>query len=370
MSTTASAAAPAAQTAITPRRLQLRRWGFWGMIVLLAILLASSMVIGAKSTTITDIQNAWPLAWEMLRTDLDTAAAAARGDDPAQVEIAGILATMRIPRTILAVVVGLALGLAGAMVQGLTRNPLADPGMLGVSSGAALAVAAGIYLFGLTSMYSHLWLAFLGAGLASLLIFGLAAGGIGKGDTLGLILAGAALSAVLSAITSGIVYIDPNALDSLRFWQAGSVTGRGFDIILPALIPIAIGMVLALALGPALNILNLGAETAQSLGANVLRSNILGLLALTLLAGAATAAAGPIGFIGLMVPHIARSLTGPDYRWVLPYSALAGANLLLLADIIGRIVARPGEIQAGIIVALIGAPAFIWLVRNRNVVAL
>lgn len=370
MNTSAPAAAPSAAAGTTSSRQRRRAWGFWGLSLLLLILIASSMVLGARQTSIAEIREAWPLAWEMLRTDLDTATAAQRGDDFAMVEVAGIIATMRVPRTILAIVVGLALGLAGALIQGLTRNPLADPGMLGVSSGAALAVAAGIYLFGLTSMYAHLWLAFAGAGIAALLIFVLAAGGIGKGDTLGLILAGAALSAVLSSITAGILYIDPNALDSLRFWQAGSVTGRGFDIIIPALFPIALGAVLAVSLGPVLNILNLGSETAQALGTNILRSNILILVALTLLAGAATAAAGPIGFVGLMVPHIARACTGPDYRWILPYSALAGANLLLLADLIGRIVARPGEIQAGIIVALIGAPAFIWLVRHRNVVAL
>ncbi|CAB1024102.1 iron ABC transporter permease [Corynebacterium diphtheriae] len=148
------------------------------------------------------------------------------------------------------------------------------------------------------------------------------------------------------------------------------MTGRGFDIIVPALLPLGVGALLALAMGPTLNVLNLGAEAAQALGTNVGRANALGLVAITLLAGAATAAAGPIGFVGLVVPHVARSITGPDYKWVLPYSGLAGACLLLLADIIGRLVMRPGELQAGIVIALIGAPAFIWLVRHRKLVSI
>lgn len=339
------------------------------LVAALAALVFASLALGAKATSISELTQAWPTAWEILRGHTDTAQAADTvGSSVA--EIAGILATMRIPRTVLAIVVGAALGLAGTLVQGLTRNPLADPGQLGVNAGAALFVAAGIFLFGLTSMQSHLFLAFLGAGLAALLVFGLSAGGIGRGDTLGLVLAGSALSAVLAAATSAIVYIDPNALDTLRFWQAGSVTGRGFDIITPALVPLAIGAVLALALGPTLNILNLGAEAAQALGTNVARANILGLVAITLLAGAATAAAGPIGFIGLVVPHVARGITGPDYKWVTPYSALAGACLLLGADIVGRLIMRPGELQAGIVIALLGGPAFIWLVRHRTVVSL
>ena len=178
------------------------------------------------------------------------------------------------------------------------------------------------------------------------------------------------MSATLAAVTSGIVYIDPQALDALRFWQAGSVTGRGFDVIIPVLPPILLGAVVALSLGPSLNLLSLGAETAQSLGANVARTSLVGFAVITVLAGAATAAAGPIGFVGLMVPHIVRVFTGPDYRWLLPYSALGGATLLLLADVVGRVILRPGEMQAGVIVALIGAPAFIWLVRNRKLVAL
>lgn len=210
------------------------------LVAALAALVFASLALGAKATSISELTQAWPTAWEILRGHTDTAQAAGTvGSSVA--EIAGILATMRIPRTVLAIVVGAALGLAGTLVQGLTRNPLADPGLLGVNAGAALFVAAGIFLFGLTSMQSHLFLAFLGAGLAALLVFGLSAGGIGRGDTLGLVLAGSALSAVLAAATSAIVYIDPNALDTLRFWQAGSVTGRGFDIITPALVPLAIG---------------------------------------------------------------------------------------------------------------------------------
>lgn len=344
--------------------------GLLGMMALLAFLAVASVILGAKITTTAQVYEAMPLAWEMVQSYTDVASAIAAGHGEELTEIAGIIATMRIPRTILAMLVGAALGLAGSVIQALTRNPLADPGMLGVSAGAALAVVSGLYLFGISSMMGSLWLAFAGAGITSLLVLGISNSGLGKGDTLGLVLAGAALSATLAAVTSGIVYIDPQALDALRFWQAGSVTGRGFDVIIPVLPPILLGAVVALSLGPSLNLLSLGAETAQSLGANVARTSLLGFAAITVLAGAATAAAGPIGFVGLMVPHIVRVFTGPDYRWLLPYSALGGATLLLLADVAGRVILRPGEMQAGVIVALIGAPAFIWLVRNRKLVAL
>ena len=340
------------------------------MAMLLAFLIVASIILGAKVTSSAQVYQALPLAWDMLQSRTDVASAIAAGYSEELTEIAGIIATMRIPRTILAMLVGAALGLAGAVIQALTRNPLADPGMLGVSAGAALAVAGGIYLFGISSMIGSLWLAFAGAGITSLLVLGISNSGLGKGDTLGLVLAGAALSATLAAVTSGIVYIDPQALDALRFWQAGSVTGRGFEVITPVVPPILLGAVIALSLGPSLNLLSLGAETAQSLGANVVRTSLLGFAVITVLAGAATAAAGPIGFIGLMVPHIVRVFTGPDYRWLLPYSALGGATLLLLADVAERVILRPGEMQAGVIVALIGAPAFIWLVRNRKLVAL
>ncbi|UWE92166.1 iron chelate uptake ABC transporter family permease subunit [Corynebacterium diphtheriae bv. mitis] len=327
---------------VTARRSR-RALGLLGLLAALVALAFASLALGAKATGIGELADACPTAWEMLRGRLDVNSAVAGGVDNATAEVASILATMRVPRTVPALVVGAALGLAGT---------------------------GGIFLLGWTSMQSHLILAFVGAGLAALLVFGLTAAGLGSGDTLGLVLAGAALSAVLAALTSAIIYIDPNALDSLRFWRAGSVTGRGFDIIVPALLPLGVGALLALAMGPTLNVLNLGAEAAQALGTNVGRANALGLVAITLLAGAATAAAGPIGFVGLVVPHVARSITGPDYKWVLPYSGLAGACLLLLADIIGRLVMRPGELQAGIVIALIGAPAFIWLVRHRKLVSI
>lgn len=340
------------------------------MLAMLLGFIVASVILGAKITTVTQVYQALPLAWEMLQSNTDVASAIAAGHSEELTEVAGIIATMRVPRTILAMLVGAALGLAGSVIQALTRNPLVDPGMLGVSAGAALAVTSGIYLFGVSSMTGSLWLAFVGAGITSLLVLGISNSGLGKGDTLGLVLAGAALSATLAAVTSGIVYIDPQALDALRFWQAGSVTGRGFDVITPVLPPILLGVLVALSIGPSLNLLSLGAETAQSLGANVARISLLGFGAITVLAGAATAAAGPIGFIGLMVPHIVRVFTGSDYRWLLPYSALGGATLLLFADVVGRIILRPGEMQAGVIVALIGSPVFIWLVRNRKLVAL
>lgn len=352
----------AAPTTASPTPRSGRRLaGLLGLVGALALLAAASLVLGAKATSPEEVLSALPQAWEILRGNVDAGSTG---------EVAGILATMRIPRTVLAIAAGAALGMAGSLVQGLTRNPLADPGTLGINAGAALAVAAGIYLFGITSMQAHLVLAFAGAALAALLVFGLSASGMGSGDTIRLVLAGAALAAVLASGTAAIVYVDPNALDALRFWQAGSVAGRGFDVILPALVPMAVGTLLALALGPTLNVLGLGAEAAQGLGVHVLRANAVGLVATALLAGATTAAAGPIGFVGLVVPHVVRALTGPDYRWVTPYAGLAGACLLLSADVFGRVVMRPGELQAGIVIALVGAPAFVWLVRHREAVRL
>lgn len=352
----------AGRTPLTSTRPTHRRiLGLSALVITLVALVFLSLVLGARTTSLAETWNAWPRAWELLRTNQPAAA-----DD----EVAGILATMRIPRTVVAIVVGAALSLAGTLVQGLTRNPLADPGILGVNSGAALAITSGLYFFGIISIPGQLLLAFCGAGLAALIVFGLTASGTGKGNTLSLVLSGTALAAVLGALTAAVVYIDPNALDSLRFWQAGSVAGRGFDIILPALVPLAVGTALALALGPTLNVLSLGADTAQGLGVNVGRSYALGLLAIAVLAGAATAVAGPISFVGLVVPHIARSITGHNYLWILPYAALAGACLVLAADIVGRLVVRPGELQAGIVVALLGGPAFVWLIRHREMVNL
>lgn len=277
-----------------------------------------------------------------------------------------VIRSLRIPRTILGVLVGIALGIAGALVQGFTRNPLGDPGLLGVNAGAAFFVVVGIYVFGVSSLFGYVWFAFAGALAASVAVFVIGTRASGGATPVSLALAGAAVSFLLSALTSSVVLLDETSLDAYRFWVVGSLAGRDADVAGQVVWFIVIGTLLALASAPALNALSLGDDVAASLGHSVRRTRAIGVVAITLLAGAATAACGPIVFLGLIVPHVVRAFTGPDHRWLLPASGLAGAVLLLLADVVGRVVARPGELQVGIVVALIGGPFFIALVRRRK----
>lgn len=280
------------------------------------------------------------------------------------------IAALRVPRTLLALVVGACLGVAGALIQGHTRNPLADPGLLGISSGAGLAVTAGFFFFRLSGTLSTALLAFAGAAAATALVFGLASIGAGQTNPLNLVLGGAAVSAVLNAVTTGLVLLNEGTLDHVRFWTVGSVAGGDLGVFW-VLAPLAVvALLAALAHAPVLNLLNLGDDVAAGLGVNVPRARVSGMLLIALLAGLATAAAGPVGFLALVVPHLARALTGPDYRWVIPASALAGALLLLVADITGRIIARPSEVQVGIVLALVGAPAFLLMLRRNRIVKL
>jgi len=225
-----------------------------------------------------------------------------------------IIRSLRIPRTELAVLAGVALGVAGALIQGHTRNPLADPGLLGVTSGAAFAVVVGIFAFGMTSLYSYVWLAFLGAVATTALVFLLGAAGRGGPTPLTLALAGAAVSALMVGLISAMAVIDQQSLEAFRFWRVGAVAGRDPVIIGQVLPFLAVGLVLALANAPGLNALSLGEDVARSIGQHVLRTRILGIVAITLLTGGAVAACGPIGFVGLVVPHVARFITGPDHQ--------------------------------------------------------
>jgi len=281
-----------------------------------------------------------------------------------------VVRSLRMPRTLLGVLAGGALGLAGALIQGHTRNPLADPGLLGVTNGAAFFVVIGIYVFGVGSLYGYVWFAFAGALAASVAVFLLGSVGRGGPTPVTLALAGAAVSALLAALTSAVVLIDVQTLDAYRFWAVGSLAGRDVEIAGQVIWFLGAGALLGLAGAPALNALSLGEDVARSLGHSVQRTRVMGVVAITLLAGSATAACGPIAFVGLVVPHVVRSFTGPDYRWLLPASALAGGALLLVADVIGRVVVRPGELQVGIVLALIGGPFFVWLVRRRKMVAI
>jgi len=280
-------------------------------------------------------------------------------------EAATIVRTLRIPRTVLAVAVGLALGVAGALMQGHTRNPLADPGLLGVEAGASCAVVFAIYSLGIDDLAGYAWFALAGAGLAAAAVFAIGSSRGGP-DPVSLVLAGAAVSALLLAVTQAIVVRDATTLDAYRFWVVGSTSGREMSVFWQVLPFLALGLLFAAMSTPGLNLLQLGDDVAASLGLTPWRQKALGVAAVMLLTGAATAACGPIGFVGLVVPHVARRIGGVDYRWVVPYSGLLGGLLVTLTDVVGRLVVRPAELQVGIVMALIGGPAFVLLVRRTR----
>ncbi|MFB6670645.1 FecCD family ABC transporter permease [Streptomyces parvus] len=281
-----------------------------------------------------------------------------------------IVQEVRIPRTVAGLLAGAALGLAGTVMQGVARNPLADPQLLGVNAGASVAVVCSITLLGFTHATQFIWFGFLGALLAALLVYGVGSLGREGATPVKLALAGAATAAVLSSVTSAILLQDRGSYDQFRFWQLGALTARSSEVLWQVSPFILVGTVLALALGPQLNALSLGDDLARGLGQRVGAIRMVSALAVVILCGAATVVAGPIGFVGLAVPHAARLITGPDYRWVLPYSMVLAPVMLLVADIVGRVIARPGEVQVGVITAAIGCIPFIWLVRRRKLVEL
>ncbi|MGH3352041.1 MAG: FecCD family ABC transporter permease [Nocardioides sp.] len=342
------------ETDLTPPQLRLRRvTGLLALLVILAFLLLASVAVGSRPLAFGEIWHGLTPPYHVTPTEADL-----------------IVRDLRLPRTLLGLVAGIALGLAGGLIQGHTRNPLADPGILGVSAGAACAVVLAITFLGVTSAGGYIWFALVGALITSIAVFGLASVGTSSPSPVSLVLGGAAVAAFLSAITSAVVLLDQSTLDAYRFWVVGSVAGRGLDILAPLLPFFAMGIILALVNAPGLNVLSLGEDVARSLGTSIALNRVLGISAITLLAGAATAACGPIAFIGLAVPHVARAFTGPDYRWLLPCSGLIGAIMLITCDILGRVAARPGELQVGIVLALVGAPFFIALVRRRKLVTL
>jgi iron complex transport system permease protein len=281
-----------------------------------------------------------------------------------------VVTELRVPRTLLGVLVGAALGAAGALMQGVTRNPLAEPGILGVNAGAAFAVVLAIFVLGVGTVAGYAAFALLGAGVAALVVYALGASGGGGATPVKLALAGAVLTALLTALTSAILVLDAHTLDEFRFWIVGSIAGRDASVLLDVLPFLATGLVLAVPAGRWLNTLALGDDVARSLGQRTGRVRMLAGASFVLCAGGAVAAAGPIAFVGLTVPHIARGLVGPDYRWIVPYSAVLGAVLVIAADVLGRVIARPAEIEVGIVTAALGAPFFIWLVRRRRLAAL
>lgn len=283
---------------------------------------------------------------------------------------ATVILEQRLPRTFLLVVVGAALAVAGALMQSMTRNPLADPGILGVNAGASFAVVLAVAAFGITSIWFYLWFAFAGAALAAVGVYILGAAGQGSPAPERLALAGVAVSMAVGAMVQTVILTDQNAFNEFRFWAAGSAEGRGETVVLAVAPFIAMGLVLAVASAPALNALALGEETARGLGVSVNLSRTLVVVAVTLLAGAATAAVGPIMFIGLGVPYLARAVCGSDQRKVLPYAALAGPCAMLLADLLARVVLPGQEVQVGIMTAILGGPVFVALVRRRRLEAM
>lgn len=320
-------------------------WLFAGL-VLLVTLGAASLAFGARDVSLTEIF-------------------AALGGGAEGVGEAAV--TLRMPRTVLAMLVGAALALSGCAMQAITRNPLADPGILGVSSGAALAVVIGIAFFSLSNPYSYIGVATLGAAGASAFVYAVGSMGRGGATPLKLALAGAASAAAFSSLVSAILLPRVDILETFRFWQIGGVGGASWDRILVVAPFLGLGALICLISARGMNSLALGDDMAAGLGVRVGQTRLLAAVGAVILAGAATAIAGPIGFVGLVVPHLCRLLVGTDHRWLLPFSAIAGAALLTLADVIGRIITRPEEIDVGIVTAFIGAPVFIWIVRRQRV---
>ncbi|WP_297103742.1 iron chelate uptake ABC transporter family permease subunit [uncultured Devosia sp.] len=325
-----------------------------GLLLLALALFALALISLATGARAIPLENVW---------------AALVAFDPNATEHR-IVWDLRLPRTIVGLMVGAALGLAGAVLQGATRNPLADPSILGIHAGASLAVVLGVALLGMTQLSSYVWLAFAGAGLSMLVVYSVASVGRDGATPVKLALAGAAITAVLYAIINAILLTSPRTLDEVRFWQVGSLSGRTVDIALQVAPFLLIGALLALATARLLDGLSMGDDVARAIGQRVGLSRGLAGLAAVVLAGASTAAAGPIAFVGLTVPHVARAIAGPSYRWILPYSMLLAPILLLGADVIGRVIATPGEVQVGIVTAFLGAPVFMALVRRRKLAAL
>jgi iron complex transport system permease protein len=328
----------------------LRGLGLLAAVAVLVVITLLSVWVGTRGIPFT---STWNLLWH---------------HDGSKAAV--IIHDYRIPRTLLGLLVGVALGLSGALMQALTRNPLADPGLLGVSLGASTGVVVAIAFLGVGSALGYVWFAFLGAALASVAVYLLGSAGRTPATPERLVVAGAALTAVLYAFNSAVLLLDPEAFDSFRFWTVGTLAGRNFEVVYVILPFVAVGLVITLALARPLNALALGDQVGRALGVRVGRTRALGAVAVMLLCGAATAAAGPIGFVGLAVPHVARFVVGPDQRWVLAYSTLLAPILLLGADILGRVLGAPGEVQVGIVTAFLGAPLFIALCRRRKLVML
>lgn len=324
--------------------------GLFCSVVALVLIVAASFAVGSKGVPLSTV---WSALFDY------------RG-----LEDQVVVHDLRLPRTVIGLGVGASLGLAGALMQALTRNPIAEPGILGVNQGASAAVVTAIGFLGIGGIAGYVWFSFLGAALAAFVVYLLGSRGPSGATPVRLALAGTAITAALTAYVNAMQLLYPHVFDQFRFWQVGSLAGRNLGVLAWVGPMMAIGILLALGLARPLNTLALGDETARGLGANLGRTRALGAVAITLLCGAATAAAGPITFVGLAMPHVARAITGPDQRWLLPYSMVLSPVLMLGADILGRVIVSPGELEVGIVTAFLGAPVFIMLVRRKRLAKL
>lgn len=315
--------------------------------VLLVLVAIASIVVGARTVSPGELMSL----------------AGGTGSD----EVTSLVVAYRIPRTLVALVVGAALAVAGALIQALTRNPLADPGILGVNAGAAFTVTLAIGVLRASSTSSLLWAALVGAALTTLAVVALGATGRGPATPLRMTLAGVALGAFLSGVTAALRLTDPGTFDRFRVWASGSVAGRSLADLGSVLPAVVLGLVVAIAVARPLNAIALGEDLAASLGTHVPVARAGAVLAVTLLAGASTAVAGPIGFVGLMVPHAVRWIVGPDQRRIIPLSILCGALLLTASDLAARVLLFGRELPVGVVTAFIGAPVLVLLVRRRRV---
>ena len=319
-------------------------------LTLLSIMAIFSISLGAKSIAFTKV--------------IDVLL----GNDPDSLDAAIIL--QRIPRTVFGILAGGALGISGALMQSITRNPIADPSILGVNTGASLFVVAGIAFFNITVAYQYIWLAIIGAGVTAVFVYSVASMGKDGATPLKLALSGSAVSIVLGSLVSTIMLPNNRVMEAFRFWQVGSIgsaTWENIMLISPFLI---VGFIISMFISGYLNNLALGDEAATALGTNVVMTRTIGALSSVLLCGATTALAGPIGFVGLIIPHIIRLIFGSEMSKMLPLSFLGSAILMLVSDIIGRIISLPGETEVGIVTAVLGAPVFILAIRKGRVKSL
>ncbi len=324
-----------------------RTIGLIGLAAALAVAFLASLAHGANPIPYADV---WDAIWH-------------RGEN----EASWIVWDQRLPRTVIGILTGAAFALAGALIQALTRNPLADSGILGVNAGAGLAVTVGVGIFGIAGINQYIWFSFIGAAATTVLVYVIGvAGGARGANPATLVLAGVALGAVFGGVTSFLTLIDPDTFEAIRNWNLGSVARTSLDDAKSVIPFLLLGFVLAVLVSTDLNSIALGDDLAASLGTKVVRTRIVTILAVTVLAGGATALTGGIGFVGLMVPHVVRWIVGPDQRWIFFYCLLGGPIMVLLADTLGRVIARPGEIEVGILTAVIGAPVLIALVRRKN----